>query len=293
MSRFTVSLFSALLVAVIALCAIPACATTWQATKVTSYAVDMFPAADFNNGYLASVSNQIRSINSDGSWSTTGLNGFNPTRVGAGLAYYNTSGLPIIGSNPIASSWIGSPSVAPCVSQNGQFVALAGGGDGRVLIAGNDGSVLKDTILMNPSLWTLASMSWAPDGKLYVVAQDRWDANMYGYHLFSVDSGLNNLVDMGKGYSEVSVSGNKVLLTSWDHHSLTAWNWTSDGLTFEQAITATGVSYWNVGRGYNGRFAALDNQNHLYSIQSVPEPSALLAFCSGLVGLLGVVRRRH
>lgn len=295
MSRITVLL--ALLVLMVALCAIvPAhAATTWQVTKVTNYAVDMFPAADENGRFVASMGNFIYSINRDGSYSFTGTTGFCPTRIGPdlGLAYYNTAGLPVIGSTTPESSWVGSPYVSPCVRQSDKSIAFASGGDNIVMVTNQSGHIYKYKELFDPALWTIASTSWAPDDTLYVIAQDRWDSKGYGYHLFDWDTTTGAMTDLGKGYSEISVSGNKALMTSYDHSSITAWTWTPTGLEFDQNISYAGVSYWNIGRGYDGRFAALDYWNKMYEIKVVPEPGSMLALMTGIAGLGGFVLRRR
>lgn len=264
--------------------------------QVTTYGVDSAPSADDSGWFLASINGQGRHIFADGASAGNGLNDvYGTVRFGSGVAYFNaTNLLPVVANSYPTPVWGDSPlTVGARVSQDEQHVVFARQ-SGRVMVVDRTCGVTKDWTAFDGGHWIIDSLDWGPDGLLYVSAQDRFESQGGGYHLLTVDPVTGATSDHGLSYmSALAISGNDFLFSSYDHSSLSHYQWTPSGLQFKESLSAIGVDQWYVGGARESRFAIQDGRGRLWeAFATVPEPSSLLALGAMLTPLLVLKGRR-
>lgn len=277
--------------------------------KTTTGGVNFFPSADADGNFWFTRNGSLYKTTVSGSaiYEGTVNGGVDcPVKFKNGLALYDTG---TGGSRPMvwnwsngtfsypSATWPTRPWIAPRVSGNNQKVVFATGHND---IAIYDGTTTTQWNQWDSTKFQLASIDWLNNDTLIAAVQDKYDAVLYGYHLFTLDIATRQATDYGKGFSQVAVAGTDILLTSWDNRSLSRY-WMNNGkLQFTESINAPGVTYWDLGGAALTRngplFSAIDGQDNLWAIGSpgaVPEPSAILVLGSGLIGLLAAVKRRR
>ncbi|MDB6061950.1 MAG: hypothetical protein JWM78_2053 [Verrucomicrobiaceae bacterium] len=187
----------------------------------------------------------------------------------------DTSGILAQAPQPPNSKYLSIQAAAPTSVEATQF--LAGNSLSTTFAAGEVWGIGGFKSGMGSSGSFSATASYLFDTKAVKNPDDLWlgvlNTNYFGRFEFSVASGGNTVFD--RSFTSADFNGNAIDLGDWD--SLVG----SDGLlkfdiSFSQLSYSTDFAFGNAPAA-SAKAAALES--------SVPEPSALVLFCAGLIGL--------
>ena len=105
---------------------------------------------------------------------------------------------------------------------------------------------------------------------------------MFGHDIFHFKvNGISGVLDEG----DIAVD----LLSTFNRSSTTFYGWTTSG----EDIMSIEIQSFSPSRvGGANRYESIDNVLYIAAPATVPEPAVVWLFCSGLIGLVSVTRKR-